>query len=113
MISKELFCKAIEAILTQNAKEHRLMDALEQFPDSSAMVSFSGDVTSALKDVLSAGMEDEHDTIGWWLFDAPEGGKNESSAYLERHGMRFDLLTPAQLYDFLDYDRSHRSAYSV
>lgn len=40
--------------------------------------------------------------ISWWLYDAPDAGKNKEFAYIELpSGFRYTLETPEQLYDYL------------
>jgi len=106
-MKKENFVKMICGIIEQNKKEHNFCNALEPFFDGWLVPLITSDLTNGIIDVLESEMEDEYETISWWLYDAPDAGKCEDSCYIIlKDDSKVRLDTVEQLYDYLFSNKS-------
>lgn len=99
MISKELFCKTIADIQTQDERMHEFDNALNKICDSSVVFDADNLYLSALLRLLKEELDDRADTIEWWLYD----GVRKCIWYDFKDGrrMRYDMPTAESLYDYL------------
>ena len=98
MISKNMFCKAMHAILSEKANNKNLETALEHYlVDGYATVRDSA-TFNVLLELLKEEFKDDgqYSTIEWWLFD-----KVDKKIYNEDNTVRRDLRTVESLYDYL------------
>lgn len=107
MMRKENFVKAINALIEQSERDCEFEKALEPFFDNYLISSLSDHLQNAVIDLLEDEMNDIGETISWWLYDAPEAGKNKESCYIFlQDGTEITVETPEQLYDFLTASKS-------
>ena len=107
MLKKENFAKLIKAVIFQIEKDRLFSSYLEEFSDSHYLLTISEETIMSIIDVLEIEMDDPErnglydSIISWWLFDAPEAGKDKDSCYIETKKGKILLETPEQLYDYL------------
>ena len=96
MISKELFCKTIADIQTQDERMREFDNALNKICDSSVVFDADNLYLSALLQILK---EELDDTIQWWLYEHVQ----KCIWYDLKNGrrMRYDMPTAESLYDYL------------
>lgn len=109
MITKESFVKLINAVIFQMEKDYKFSKSIEEFASTYCIMTISEEIIDVVIDVLEVEMNDLEKNlygsfISWWLFDAPEAGKNKDSCYVETDKGKILLETPEQLYDFLVKD---------
>lgn len=99
MISKELFCKTIADIQTQDAKMHEFDVALNKICDSSVVFDADNLYLSALIRLLEEELDDKAGTIQWWLYEQVR--KCIWYDFQDGRRMRYDMPTAESLYDYL------------
>ena len=99
MISKELFCKTIADIQTQDERMREFDNALNKICDSSVVFDADNLYLSALLQILKEELDDRADTIQWWLYEHVQ----KCIWYDLKNGrrMRYDMPTAESLYDYL------------
>ena len=115
MLSKDTFVNLINAITKQIEKEMKIAKTMESFLDGNFIIDITSEFINTILKSLEIEMcdpciNDEHGSlIEWWLWDAPEAGRDKDSAWIElKSGKRIPLLSPGQLYDYLkgEYDEN-------
>ena len=101
MISKESFVTLINAVQEQMKRETDLAVSLMEYFDGFLVPVISAKLQSTILKVLSDEVGDKFETIEWWLFDAPDAGKNKDNAWISVEDEIYRLDTVSQLYDFL------------
>lgn len=103
MISKEGFIILINAILNQEEFENKFATDLEKYFDGHIVSNISSKLIKTIIKVLEMEMNDKNDGwIEWWLYDAPDAGKNEKGRYVTVDGNKnYELKSVGDLYDFL------------
>lgn len=99
MISKELFCKTIADIQTQDAKMYEFDSALNKICDSSVVFDADNLYLSALIRLLEEELDDKAGTIQWWLYEQVR--KCIWYDFTDGRRMRYDMPTAESLYDYL------------
>lgn len=107
MISKKTFLKIINLIIKEEDEQNAFDYALKEYAPSDftgfAKMGLLDDLVDILKDL----MEDEHDYIGWWLWDSPERGKKPEYCKIwlgDSDDPDTEVVvvdTPEKLYDFM------------
>ena len=107
MIKRENFVALMEGLIYQEQREEAFCKMLERYFDGHIISEISGKLMDIILDVLA----DEVDhakadypygsMIEWWLFDAPDHGRNKNSAFIYLDDKRYPLENAGQLYDYL------------
>ena len=107
-MKKENFVALINAITAHEEKEDQFIEALAPFFDNGLIFELTVNFRSQIIRILENEMNDpECNSIGgsiisWWLYDAPNRGREKSSAYIEDNGVKILLETAEQLFDYLN-----------
>ena len=97
MLSKETFCKALQLIREQQQVDRDFGEALNMVGEGHFVFGVPNKYLTGLLLVLKEAVHDQHDYIGWWLFE-----DNNDFKVSESDGSReWDLTTAEALYDFL------------
>ena len=99
MISKELFCKTIADIQTQDERMREFDNALNKICDSSVVFDADNLYLSALLHLLEEELDDKTNTIQWWLYEHVR--KCIWYDFKDGRRMRYDMPTAESLYDYL------------
>jgi hypothetical protein len=94
MISKEMFCEAIDAIQKEREKSHNLGKALEEYLADSWVIVKESPTFKMLLKMLKELMHDDVDTIEWWLFEDVEKKIYFDDTFV-------DVTKKEDLYDYL------------
>jgi hypothetical protein len=107
-MKKETFINLIEAIQEQRDKNSEFEEKIASFFDGHSIFTFSDTIIQAIINGLESEMNDPGvgtaygSIIYWWLYDAPGAGNKKDSAWIEdKNGIRIQLETSIQLYDYL------------
>jgi len=92
--------RLLDAVIDQMKVTEKLEMALEPFFDGFIISTMANSLADGIVAALSDEMGDEHETIAWWLYDAPDAGKGPGP-HVEVSGKEFTLRNPGELYDFL------------
>lgn len=99
MISKELFCKTIADIQTQDTRMNEFGDALNKICDTSVVFDVNNLYLTALLRILKEELNDRADIIQWWLYE--DVRKCIWYDFQDGRRMRYDMPTAETLYDYL------------
>lgn len=114
MITKKTFIELIKSVQTQCIEDARISNHVNEIVRDSMPNVFSTPLVSHVVQALEAEMQDGDDTISWWLWDAPEAGANEDSAYIQfKNGDKFYLYDASDLYDYLLMELNNSTAKGV
>ena len=97
MISKELFCKALDMIKEQEATDEDFGRALQKVGNGHFVFGTENKYREALMMVLKEAVNDRFDYIGWWLY---EGAPNYM-IWSEDETKEWCLKEPEDLYDYI------------
>ena len=97
MISKELFCKALDMIKEQEATDEDFGRALQKVGNGHFVFGTENKYREALLMVLKEAVNDRFDYIGWWLY---EGAPN-FMIWNEDETKEWCLKEPEDLYDYI------------
>ena len=97
MISKELFCKALDMIKEQEATDEDFGRALQKVGNGHFVFGTENKYREALLMVLKEAVNDRFDYIGWWLY---EGAPNYM-IWSEDETKEWCLKEPEDLYDYI------------
>lgn len=97
VISKELFCKAIQLLQEQEAIDDEFGQALQKVGNGHFVFGTENKYREALLMVLKAGLNDQYDYIDWWLYE----GAPDYKVWSEDESREWDLTEPETLYDFI------------
>lgn len=97
VISKELFCKAIQLLQEQEAIDDEFGQALQKVGNGHFVFGTENKYREALLLVLKAGLNDQYDYIDWWLYE----GAPDYKVWSEDESREWDLTEPEALYDFI------------
>jgi len=101
-MKKENFVSLINGLIDLSAKEDGLCKALNPYFDGYLIPMMTNEITDAIITMLEDEMGDENDIISWWLYDAPNAGKDHDSCYVYIDDTEKVLVdTPEKLYDHL------------
>ena len=104
IISKELFCKYINRIISKDKEAENLEKALQQYTGDSDFTGFFYNNEFEVE-FLEKLLDDESHWISWWLYEARE---NPEEFWVECNNVKLVIKTPEELYDFL-YQGSEES----
>lgn len=105
-MKKKNFVKIIEAVIAQAKKESTFDGALSPFFSSHLTSDISSHFQAQVVKIIEDEMGDNDSTIEWWIWDAPDAGKDEnSSCVFMPDGKRIPLRTSEQLYDHMKQRR--------
>lgn len=92
----------VDGILTQLEFEQNLVENLTPFFDGHFVSRISGELIISIFDTFGLEFgEVNAELIEWWIWDAPQAGKNPNDAFIVVDDHSVDVKTPEQLYDFL------------
>lgn len=103
MITLPTFVSMIEAIQEQIERDNAISDHLNALMPQSTPSAFCTPLVSKLIEVLEAELGSTDDWISWWLFDAPDQGRNESGSTVTDSFGDHVLATPEDLYDWIRF----------
>jgi hypothetical protein len=101
MISKEGFVALINSLIWQREYEKEFAGDMEKYFDGHFVPIITSELQKTIISVLEKEMDDK-EIIEWWLYDAPEAGKNKENCWVDVGDIKFVVETPEQLYDFLN-----------
>ena len=99
LISKEVFCQALELIQQQDEINHKFSEALQELGDGFFLFGVQNKYLDAVLLVLREAMDDRYEYISWWLYEAKQSGEYIISAPNENKS--WDLKEPEALYDYI------------
>lgn len=97
MISKEGFCKALQMIKEQEDIDEQFSNALNLVGDGHFVFGVDNKYLLALRDVLKETVNDQHDYIGWWLYEATD----DFDVWEADFSLKYCLKEPEALYDYI------------
>ena len=97
MISKELFCKALQLLLEQQKTDTEFGEALQAVGSGFFVYGSENKYREALLMLLKESVTDQYDYIGWWLNEATP----EYKVWSEDEKKMWYLKDPEALYDFI------------
>ena len=100
MLSKDIFCKAINNIQTQRQKISDFNDALDKICDGFPVFDSDNLYLQSLLEILKETMNDKDDFIEWWLYE----NVDKTVTTFDKDGTCKNVYlieTPEELYDFL------------
>lgn len=104
-MKKETFVALINGVLEQEKNNKAFAEAIEPFLNSYFILkdSFQDLVVQVLENEMGDNAVEEHERIiSWWLWDAPDAGKNINSSCVQlASGEKILLHTAEQLYYYL------------
>lgn len=102
MISKSDFIFIMNFILNRQEKEATFSKQIQEFTGDCDFTGFHTNVVDKLVEWLEQVMNDEDNTISWWLWDAPHAGKSDPENFvILDHGKKYVVDTVEALYDYL------------
>lgn len=105
MLSKDIFCKAINNIQTQRQKISDFNDALDKICDGFPVFDSDNLYLQSLLEILKETMNDKDDFIEWWLYE----NVDKTVTTFDKDGVCKNVYlieTPEELYDFLIEEHS-------
>ncbi|WP_064256340.1 hypothetical protein [Rhodococcus sp. HS-D2] len=107
MITRPTFIALIEAIQRQGEHDETLQAHINALMPDSIDGVFITPLCTEVLNLLEAELGSKSDWISWWLWDAPEAGKNlESSVVHHEDGRRTVIRDAGELYDFMRIGRT-------
>ena len=101
MLKKKQFLERLNFLIDYQNREMEFDEAMRKFAPSD-FTGFSDDTTlNFLLHTLEEDMNDEDGWIAWWLWDAPERGKNPEHCIIQDGEDTWQITTPEQLYGYL------------
>ena len=97
MISKEVFCKAIQLIQEQEKTNEEVSASLAKVGSGPYVFGTENKYYEALMLVLKEALPDKYDYISWWLYE----GAPEYKVWSKDEGKEWCLKEPEVLYDFI------------
>ena len=97
MLSKNVFCDALNAIKEQSKINEEFSKALETVGDGFFVFGAKNKLLDALLSVLKDGMNDKYDYVDWWLYETSAG----YDVWDKSNDKHWVLDTPEKLYDYL------------
>ena len=96
--NKDRFVKLVRAVKYCDNKHNMNMDRLETvFADSWIMYPTYSALITAIIDLL----DDQYETISWWIYESHWGIKWETIYITEANGLEVYLKTEGDLFDYL------------
>ena len=93
------FENLMKRLLKIKRDEERLNKALEVFEPDFRYLSL-GRVETLIVDAIKAGVNDEYDNIGWWLYEMNEG-KDVKKNSVTKDGKNIPCKTIKELYNLI------------
>ena len=102
-MKKVTFEKMVGAIIAQVEHEKNMCDSVKNFFGLNEMVdSIAGEFMNDMILAIEEEINDHSSLLSWWLFDAPEAGKNIECSWIRlNNGAKIPLRTIGQLYDYI------------
>ncbi len=97
MISKELFCKALQMLKEQEQIDNAFEEALQTVGSGFFVYAAENKYRDALLMLLKESVNDQYDYIDWWLYEATP----EYKVWTEDETKEWILKEPEALYDFI------------
>ena len=99
MITQKEFESLMKSLLEIKRDEERLNEALKVFSPDFSYLSL-GRVETLIVDAIKAGVNDEYDNIGWWLYEMNEG-KDVKKNSVTKDGKNIPCKTIKELYNLI------------
>ncbi|QOH56227.1 hypothetical protein [Rhodococcus rhodochrous] len=107
MITRPTFIALIEAVQRQAVQDEVTGGHINALMPNSTDGVFITPLREELLDLLEAELGSQSDWISWWLWDAPEAGKDlESCVIHHEDGRRTVIRDAGDLYDFIRIGRT-------
>ena len=100
MITKAVFCKALQMISEQGKINDKGEEAIDRGGDGHSVFGSNNNYCDTLLQVLKEAVNDHYDYIDWWLHDSQNDHRVWAAGTMEA----WDLNTPEALYDFLQHE---------
>jgi hypothetical protein len=110
-ITREAFVNIVNAIIAFDKMQLSFANDMDKYLDGHFVTDFGSQFSSTVLESLERcfAFGQPNDTysggiISWWLWDAPDAGKNVESACIGSDridGMWYSLATPELLYEYL------------
>ncbi len=97
MISKELFCKALQMLKEQEQIDNAFEEALQTVGSGFFVYAAENKYRDALLMLLKESVNDQYDYIDWWLYEATP----EYKVWTEDETKEWILKDAEALYDFI------------
>lgn len=108
VITLGAFERIIRELMAFQAQQSGFADDMDKYLDGRHVTTFGSNlvdgVVEALESCFAFGDSDNPHggIISWWLWDAPDAGKDEDSSWIEtKEGVRYSLHTIPLLYEYL------------
>ncbi|WOI85965.1 hypothetical protein [Rhodococcus qingshengii] len=102
MITRPTFIALLDAIQRQSDHDSSLEDHINALTPESVDSVFLTPLTSDLVPILEVELDDQNEWISWWLWDAPDAGKNiDGSTVTTSGGHEVVLRNAGDLYDWV------------
>lgn len=106
MISKKLFVKRINQIISFEKDVDKFDSALREFSkDKDFTGFFMGEHIQEEIDFLQELIDPKDDTIAYWFYELDRGKVKHTKNCIEDNGKKYSLRTPEELYDYLMKDK--------
>ena len=111
-MKKQTFVDIIKAIQGQQQQDHKTTDCLiNVLADSGGF--YTTKLTVDIVTILEREFNDTGGTISWWLWDAPNAGKNSEACTIEHNGKKWHLTDAGKLYDYVCMVKDTSAQYTV
>lgn len=107
MLTKKQFLTILNLILKEEDAQEKFDEAIREYAPSDFTGFAKTGLLDTLVDFLVDAMEDSDGYISWWLWDAPDRGKNKKGSRIwlgdsdDPDTEVIEIVTPEQLYSFL------------
>lgn len=107
MLTKKQFLTILNLILKEEDAQEKFNEALREYAPSDFTGFAKMGILDTLVDFLVDAMEDSDGYISWWLWDAPDRGRNPKGCRIwlgdsdDPDTEVVEIITPEQLYSFL------------
>jgi len=107
MLTKKQFLTILELILKEEDSQEKFDEALREYAPSDFTGFAKTGLLDILVDFLVDAMGDDDGYISWWLWDAPDRGRNKKGSRIwlgdsdDPDTEVIEIVTPEQLYNFL------------
>ena len=115
MISRETFIAMVDAVQHQEKLDRRIGKAVDVFSegDSDGLNNnsfvFVTPLSSSVVRLLEVELCDQDQTVSWWLWDAPDAGKDINGSKVTRDGKDFVIGDAGDLYDWMRFGWTSRA----
>lgn len=99
MLTKKQFCEVFSLLKKQMEADENFKKGMElACPDNNSPSMPNGNIWDAVIKALQYGMEDEFDTLEWWIYS---DGMKGRLTIIDEYGKEYKAKTPEELYDII------------